>query len=417
MEIEPQENRKNYFKFPFILAMIILAMATTIYIQVESNQFNTYISEFLMPTHEYRYTLVSIMVSASALTGTVAFLIFGAISDNLRWKYGRRVPLILLGCITTGILMISFGYSKAYWYLLVCDGFLMGFSSNLFWMGQRTLVPDLMTQQQRGKANTIVFAATMIGGIIFMVLSGMLVVEGDVSQAAHQRFFWLGGISLWVAGVVVVLCIKEPKIEEPAEKWTKSLARIFNRKEMAQHGAFLRFFVASIFFIMANASFMPYMLSLLFELEFENNQLLILLCVLLPSAIAGVVLIAYFLDRKGRKKVTVIALSIGIVGAGILGFSSGQFILVVIGMALLFPVVFGLGIATDTWTADLLPKGSEGRFLGIINIGKAAGQIPGVMLAAFMADTFGIITVYLVTGLFLAVAIPFFLRVPETMEK
>ena len=77
----------------------------------------------------------------------------------------------------------------------------------------------------------------------------------------------------------------------------------------------------------------------------------------------------------------------------------------------------GIWIATDAWVQDLLPEEKRGSFLGIISIGNALGKAPGALIAGLVADAFGLLWIFFVSGFMLWIAIPFFLIVPETLLK
>ncbi|HMF34651.1 MAG TPA: MFS transporter [Candidatus Lokiarchaeia archaeon] len=80
------------------------------------------------------------------------------------------------------------------------------------------------------------------------------------------------------------------------------------------------------------------------------------------------------------------------------------------------PFTAGLGIATDSWALGLLPKESRGRFAGVLNLGNAVGTSLGALLTGRIGTMFGLLWIFLVVGVILWVAIPFFLRVPEVFK-
>ncbi|HUX99054.1 MAG TPA: MFS transporter, partial [Candidatus Deferrimicrobium sp.] len=82
----------------------------------------------------------------------------------------------------------------------------------------------------------------------------------------------------------------------------------------------------------------------------------------------------------------------------------------------MMPFYLGLWVSTDSWTQDLLPEESRGRFLGILNIGYALGRVPGVLIATQVGKVYGILSIFLVAGIILWLGFPFFLKVPETLK-
>jgi MFS family permease len=365
------------------------------------------------------------MVSASGLVGTVAFIIWGCVSDSSKSRFGRRKPLLIIGSSTTAILMVGFGLSTNYWWLFICDGILIAITSNMFHVTNRALIPDIWETEKRGKINSFMFIGSSIGSA-FVWITSLLLLPGEsqtFDRQTHQMMFLIAALGLIIAAICVGIIVKEPPIPTYIiqNHWTISLKSLFDFKALKKHPDFLKMFGASLIVIMASNAFRPFILISLQELSFSRD-LIIITAVFLISAISLVMYLLFKgLDRIGRKRVTFVCLFLAPIGCFLLGFSRGALFPSMIGLTILFPFMTALDIAIGTWTQDLLPEDERGKFLGIINIGKAAGQAPGALLAGWVADVFkdtlGVYAVFIITGLFLFLAIPAFLKVPETVKK
>ncbi|MBD3353290.1 MAG: MFS transporter [Candidatus Lokiarchaeota archaeon] len=186
---------------------------------------------------------------------------------------------------------------------------------------------------------------------------------------------------------------------------------------MSKHKDFLKLFVASLFVIMSTNAYKPWMLKM-FEIIELPDSILEIIPAAIPAALIALIVIFKFsllVDKIGRKKAVLISLICIPVACIIMAFSNFNFYAIVIGLAALISFTVALDIALQTWTQDLLPPESRAKFLGVINIGRAAGQVPGVLVAGIVSTHFGTLAIFFVSALYLLVSIPLFLRVPETL--
>jgi MFS family permease len=415
-------SQKNYGTTAALIAMMLFMIALSIYSENESQWFNSYVKYISSASETANtYFYVSLMVSASGIVGAVAFIIWGCISDNSRSIHGRRKPILVIGAITTALLVYSFGLSTRYLWLFICDGILIAITSNMFHVTNRAIIPDLWETTKRGRVNTYMFFGSTCGSVFVWIFSLILLPEGTGSydRATHQLMFAIAAIALIVSASVIWFAIKEPPPTElpPPRPWTQSLGSLFNIKEMKKYPAFLKLFAASLFQIMAGNAFKPFILILLQEFSITRQQIVYVGLLLAVSIVTVIYLMMSRLDKIGRKKVTFIGLLITPIGFLFIGFSNGGILPLIIGLIIAFPFLTGLEISVNTWTQDLLPENERGKFLGVINITKAAGQAPGALLAGVLADNFGLYSVFILAAAFLLVSIPLFRIVPETVHK
>ncbi|GAB4321033.1 MAG: hypothetical protein Kow0069_25210 [Promethearchaeota archaeon] len=395
------------------MALALVWLAIAFYGETEGQWFNSYLVNVAGGNDYYK----AVMVSTSALVGTVAFIFWGVISDNLRTARGRRVPILVPGLVATAFFVWLFGRTTNLLALIVIDGFVIGFTSNMFHCASRALVPDLFPKQVRGRVNFLSQVCVTAGSVGTWVLALSFLPEGggQYSRWQYDVVWVLCAVLLVVAGAFSAVLIREPEVLETRRGTWNDVKLMFDRNEMAKHRDFLKLFVASLFVIMSTNAYRPWMLELLQDLTFTTGEFLAQVAVAL--AIFVPILWAYFhlVDRWGRKRMVLLALYLVPLSCLILAFSRYQISAVVTGIALMFSLTLGLNVALDTWTQDLLDPEARAKFLGIINVGKAAGQVPGVVLAAAVAEAFGDLTIFLVSAAFLLLAIPLFKRVPETL--
>ncbi len=401
-------------KKKWIVAIMLIAFGTTICTDIADQWIPSYAKYIAHAS----YFQISIVVALSGILYTIFYIIWGTISDNLRIKMGRRVPMILVGSLLTAGLMIIFLMTVEYPILLVI-AILIAVTSTMFHSTNKPMIADLVPPEKRGRVNTGVLVFSVVGSLAIWIPALVLLPEseGGFSFFVHACFIGGGALIVLLMGVLTVILVKEPKISTPPKSWTSELKSLLDRKEMAQHKNFLRFFVAMLFVIASQAAFFPFMLILLQEIEFEVEDLIVPLIFVGAGLGIGIVILGRATDKIGRKKVVLLSLIFSPIGFLIITFSRGNFLILIIGFAIGMSFNTGMFVATDSWTQDLLPEDSRGKFMGIINLGNAFGKIPGVLIAGLLADAYGILWVFLVAGIILWIAIPFFLRVPETIKR
>ncbi len=397
----------------WVVALCILAIGTTAFTEIQGQWFNSYVKVAVGALFG-----VGILIAITAVIGAVFYLVWGTVSDNIWTKYGRRVPIYLIGALTTSILMFLFIITTNFFLLLIIGGVLISITANMCHVTNKGLIPDLVPQRKRGRINSILFVMGNIASMLVWIPAIILMPGGGepYSLEIHQIFIGTVALIFAVSGIFLFILVKEPKVAPPSSTWTKDLKNLLSVKEMSQHKDFMKLFFAMIFLVISEAAFMPYLLILLESISLEVFEILIVLPFVGAGIGIGIYLIGKYTDKIGRKKIALICVISCPIGQFIIAFLGGSSFWLVIGFGIMMPFYLGIWISTDSWVQDLLPEQSRGRFLGILNIGYAIGRVPGALIAGAAGDAFGILSIFFVAGIFLWIGIPFFLRVPETLK-
>ncbi len=398
-----------------IIALCILAVGTQVYSEVESQWFSSYMKDI---AHGTNFD-VGIMAALIAVVGTVFYLIWGAIGDNIRPKMGHRVFMILVGSIITAGFMILFLLGSSYIWIILCGGVLLAISSNMFHVNNRALIADLTPEDKRGKVNTALNVMGPLGSMIVWIPTVFILGEDTphpYSWETHAWFIGMGALIIALTGILTRILVKESPVTENARKWTQDVKSLFDRQELAKRKDFLKLFWAKLFLVGAQYAFMPFMLIIFKDIDFEVETIAIGLPIVGVSVGLGLFLLGRYTDLAGRKQVSILCLALSPLGALILAFLGQDLLWMLIGFAVMMPFFMGLTIATDSWTLDMLPKEARGRFAGFLNLGSAIGKGIFVLLAGWVGTVYGDLGVFIVAGVALWIAIPFFLRVPETYK-
>lgn len=393
--------------------------------------------------------------------------VMGMLSDRSTSKLGRRRPFIALGALLNILFLVVIGASL--WFkdsslnafmqstfgitaslgVLLLGMVLLQFSSNISQAGQQGLIPDLIPEQQRGRASGIKSVAEMLPSALVLL----------VAPLVDKQKFWVVLLILMAVYLVTMLITvlftrEEPITEKPPRPegrpilrmllltlifvgvtqlalqlvkgigtWlpeeTTSLglrvalvglagllgmagsivigvyfgAQVGIGRESKQHMPFIWWVVTRLMFLAAIGSVRNFALFFVKDvLQVPNPATVttyltaVIFVFLLISSVVGGILS----DKVGRKKLLAIAGCLAVLGTIILVFSR------TIPVVMISGVFLGLGTGTfmaSNWAlgTDLVPHKDAGRYLGISNLAGAGAGIVGSSIGGPLADYFNAI--------------------------
>jgi len=424
VDINLKEKLFTKFVRKQVFLIGLLYVGDRLFFFFEQNFFNTYLDHvFFLPE-----IFISIMVSLSATMGLIIMIIWGILSDNTRTKFGRRRPYLLIGGIVAGIAMMFYGLSTSYIMCLIIDVVIIGLASNAFLVAERSLIPDTVDVEKRGRANGIINSISYIGlliGVALLLLGNELFGVPDprsdgtiITQEGHFILLSIGGIVFISVGILGFLFIKEKRISALPEKkkFYGELQQTFNLAELKSQKEFYKMVLAMLIFQSGISSIMPFLFIFIFDQELTTPQLSIMIVVALPFVLVATIYLGRLSDRFGRKRFIPISLTIVSIGYLIMPFASDNYILFMIGLPFVLVGVLALVTPLNAWSQDLLPEDKCGKFTGILNIVNTASQIIGSFAGGIIATLFGIPWIFVLGPVFFLASIPLFLKVKETVN-
>ncbi len=426
-------KEKTFSKFlrRQVLLIGLLYMGDYLFFFFESNYFNTFLDHVLFLPELY----ISFMVSLSATVGLITMIIWGIISDNTRTKFGRRRPFLLMG-IVAGIAMIFFGFSSNYIMCLAIDVVIIGIASNAFLVAERSLVPDTIEVEKRGRANGLINSISYIGlliGVAFLLLGNELFGIPDprpgatgtiITQEGHFILLTFGGIIFALVGIIGFIFIKEKPISELPEKkkFFAELKQTFNIAELKTQKEFFKITLAFVIFQSGIASIMPFLFIFIFALGLSTLELLLGVGIAFPVVFIATIMLGKMADKYGRKKFVPLSIVLVSIGYFLMPFTTiGQaepnIIIFMISLPFVLVGVLSLVIPLNTWSQDLLPVDKRGKFTGILNIVNTVSQIIGSFAGGLVATIFGLPWIFILGPVFFIASIPLFMKVKETLKK
>lgn len=166
-------------------------------------------------------TYLGMLRSAGLIVAIIVQPMAGLLSDRSTLRWGRRRPFIFVGTALDLIFLAIIGLSGNYWLLLVAV-LLLQFSSNVAHGALQGIIPDLVPEDQRGRASGVKAVMELLPIILVGFTTGPLVGAGKV---------WLA-ILLVMAFLLVTVLItifavrEEPLREKIMEPLKPALTRI-----------------------------------------------------------------------------------------------------------------------------------------------------------------------------------------------
>ena len=166
-------------------------------------------------------TALGAMRSAGLVIAMLVQPAAGLLSDRSTSRFGRRRPYILVGALFDCLFLAAIALSQTYWALLIAV-LLIQFSSNISHGPLQGLIPDLVPEDQRGRASAIKAIMELLPLILVGLTIAKMVGAGDLNWA-----IFVTGASLLVVTLTTMIFVKEtPLQEKPATPFWPPMVRV-----------------------------------------------------------------------------------------------------------------------------------------------------------------------------------------------
>jgi MFS family permease len=157
---------------------------------------------------DWKNTALSIMGNAGLIIAMLVQPAIGLISDRSTSRFGRRRPFILVGALLDLVFLVAIGLSNSYWSLFAAI-MLIQFSANISHGALQGLIPDMVPEDQRGRASAIksIFELLPIAVVVYIIAH--MVEAGKLNLAIVVT-----GAGLLIAALVTIFFVKEQPLKE-----------------------------------------------------------------------------------------------------------------------------------------------------------------------------------------------------------
>lgn len=360
----------------------------------------------------YKATAVGLLLGLSAIAAIVIPLIAGALSDRCASKYGRRRPYMVVGSLlnVVGLLCMGIaiqispaipraaGAQNVYSVILSNPGFLLVFAgflvvqcgNNIATGAYSGIIPDLIPEDQRGRASGYYALLSQIGTLLGIAAIGLLLG----GQPEIAKYLLLSAVLLGV-GAVTVFGIKENALEyaPPKIAWGSYIRSLWI--DPRKYPDFAWVWLTRALVMLGFYSIQPfinyYLDDVIHVANVESSVTAVLGLILVASSVSGLAG-GYIADKVGRKKVVYFANSLMAVTC--LGFIWCRSLLEVLGVGLLFGIAYGAYISVD-WAlgTDVLPSRKDAaKEMAVWHVSMTLPQTIAAPIAASLLALPGITT-------------------------
>jgi MFS family permease len=385
-------------------------------------------------------TVSGVIMSLDNILAVFMLPIFGAISDKVNSRFGRRTPFIFIGTIIAVAAFFALSFIDNYQLsqLLAAnipnlsaeasDEFIkqttleltlsnpipiIGFLATLlvvliamatFRSPAVALMPDVTAKPLRSKANAVINLMGSAGGIIVLVL-GMVFATSKKTYLPYIGYVAAVCAVMLLGFTVFMLFVKEKKWADEMEKQSAEFGIEEETEVSEKHkltseerrSLILILASVALWFIGYNSITSKYSVYASNILGFDFNLTLI---VAQAAAIISYVPVGIISSRFGRKK-TVLAGVLLLAAA----FFIGIFITPDIPEIIMYPVfaLAGIGWATINvnsfpMVVELAKRGDTGKYTGYYYTASMSAQIVAPILSGFLYDLIGMRFVFFPFG-------------------
>ena len=392
-------------------------------------------------------TISGAVMSIDNVLAVFMLPIFGALSDKVNTRFGKRTPFIFIGSIVAMVSFIALTFIDNYQIAKVVAAGIpelaqtgsaeeiemirkltveltvanplpfIGFIATLlvvlvamatFRSPAVALMPDVTVKPLRSKANAIINLTGTAGGILVLVLG--MVFATSKNHYMQYTGYVVAVVSIMLTGLVVfLLTVKEKRwaaeMEEdsrrlgledtPEEEETGAQKRKLSKGEMKS----LLLILASValWYVGYNSITSKYSVYATNILGFDFNFTLI---IAQAAAIVSYIPVGMIASKIGRRK-TILA------GVAILAsaFFIGNFITPTTPELVMYPVFILAGIGWATINVNSFPMvvelasgGDVGKYTGYYYTASMAAQIVAPILSGFLYDLIGMRYVFFAFG-------------------
>lgn len=392
--------------------------------------YNTVIPLILTNTFHMNETFSGVIMAADNVLALFLLPLFGGLSDRSKSRMGKRKPFILFGTIAAVILMVLIpvldnsyfsnpAAAKQALFIGVLGCLLVAMGT--YRSPAVALMPDVTPKPLRSRGNAIINLMGALGGIMYLGISAVLYSKDKVDGLSHVDylpiFLIVAGIML-VALLIVMITVdeigigykmREYEAAHPEEDLTEDDGSGDAKlpKEVKRSLLFLLFSIA-LWFIAYNAveTWFTTYANRMWDMALGAANT----CLLIANAgaILSYIPIGAIAAKIGRRKTIlsgVILITVMFFTCFLYTFIVGEF------SVFLYVVFFVIGMAWAAINVNSLPmvlemcKGSDiGKFTGYYYTFSMAAQIVTPIVAGWLLEHVGYVTLFIYAAVFMALA-------------
>lgn len=330
---------------------------------------------------------IAILATVTSIVAAISNILFGALSDLTRSRFGKRKPWILIGTlIESGTICLVANLTNI-WAIVVAWGFVAA-AENAVAAAMVAQEADRIAPRWRGTISTLY-------GLGYTAIQVVAMIAAQFLGNPKLGMYVMAGIGLVMGIIHVIFANEKANLDEPRDKF--DLKTMWTHFSLPTKGArdYWLAVTGKLAMVMGGTIVNAYMLYVLTDYmklsQAETGKTLAafasiqLVLGLIFTAIAGP-----FADKIGRLKLPV-ALSTALIGVGQLFPFIAPHVWTLYAMTVLVGISNGIYNAVDgALNLAVLPnKETAGKDMGFINLANTLSQIAGTIVAGLIVTYLG----------------------------
>jgi MFS family permease len=328
-------------------------------------------------------TMLAIIMIVGAVAPIIIQPTIGVISDYTATRWGRRKPYIVVGSLLDVVFLAGIAFNNDF-VAMVAFYFLLQVSSNFAQGPFQGYVPDLVPARQVGIASGLMGLMLTLGTIVGVGVATL----GGIVDNVPLAILALGVIEV-VTMVILVATVDEGRAAPPRTRpWREIAMSAWGRDILRERDVLWLLGVRLLFLGAYNATLIAvgYFRRThgMSDADADATVFLATAIVGLSTALAAIPG-GRLSDRFGRRPVIWVAAAIA--GIGLLGVAVAPTPELAVASWIPFGIGMGTFLSAD-WAlmADVIPKDTAGRYMGILNAGTAMAGPVFIIVAGPVQD-------------------------------
>ena len=345
---------------------------------------------------------VGLLVSAFAIARFCSGLVAGRLVD----LFGER-SLYALGIFIVSLSAFLCAFAQNYGQLLFFRT-AGGLGSSMFTVSAGSIIMRSVSDDQRGRAQSVYNGSFLIGGIAGPAIGGIL---SAISLRAPLLAY---SFSLMIAGTIGFFFLNAEKTGIRKNEGDEVKMRIPEALRLAPYrSALVITFVTSWILLGLRSSILP----LFVTEQLHSSKTVLGLGFAVTALFQGMLLLpaGTMSDERGRRQALLVGTSVVLVGSLIMVFAVHPW------MFIGSMAVMGVGGAfLSTTPANIVGDviwGKSGQVIALWQMAGDAGMIIGPLTVGFISDLFSYRTAFAVSAVVFAVSLPLSYRLGETRKS
>jgi MFS family permease len=374
-------------KFPklFGLAMFI---GPFVWLAPAGNVRNTLLPQYFSQIDPSgKVAAIAILASVTSIVAAISNILFGALSDLTRSRFGKRKPWILIGTLVESGMICLVANLTNIWIIIAAWG-VVAAAENAVAAAMVAQEADRIAPKWRGTISTLY-------GLGYTAIQVVAMIAAQFLSNPKLGMYVMAGIGLVMGILHVIFANEKANFDEPRDKFDWKTA--WTHFSLPTKGARDYWFAVGgkLAMVMGGTIVNAYMLYVLTDYmklsqastgrTLATFALIQLVLGLVFTAISGP-----FADKIGRLKLPV-ALSTALIGVGQLFPFIAPHVWTLYVMTVLVGISNGIYNAVDgALNLAVLPnKETAGKDMGFINLANTLSQIGGTVVAGLIVTYLG----------------------------